>query len=96
MGSGRRRHRAPSWVRDERVSHAPGGTVTRVSSLWRRSERPFPGRLSASPRLPCVLGRGGGELCEFFEGYAANGNDAAMPPGIYSLDDLKQFGRDKG
>lgn len=41
--------------------------------------------------------RGGGvELCEFFEGYAANGSDAAMPDGIYSLDDLKEFGREKG
>lgn len=41
--------------------------------------------------------RGGGvELCEFFEGYAANGSDAIMPNGIYSLDDLKQFGREKG
>eukprot|EP00904_Undaria_pinnatifida_P005279 jgi/Undpi1/1881/HiC_scaffold_12.g05268.m1 len=38
----------------------------------------------------------GGELCEFFEGYSANGSDAAMPNGIYSLDDLKAFGRDKG
>lgn len=40
--------------------------------------------------------RGGGELCEFFEGYSANGSDAAMPNGIYSLDDLKEFGREKG
>eukprot|EP00903_Cladosiphon_okamuranus_P005999 g5919.t1 len=39
---------------------------------------------------------GGGELCEFFEGYSANGSDAAMPNGIYSLDDLKAFGREKG
>lgn len=39
---------------------------------------------------------GGGELCEFFEGYSANGSDAAMPDGIYSLDDLKDFGREKG
>ncbi|CAM9832366.1 unnamed protein product [Hapterophycus canaliculatus] len=39
---------------------------------------------------------GGGELCEFFEGYSANGSDAAMPNGIYSLDDLKEFGREKG
>lgn len=43
-----------------------------------------------------VRGRGGGELCEFFEGYSANGSDAAMPDGIYSLDDLKEFGREKG
>lgn len=40
--------------------------------------------------------RGGGQLCEFFEGYSANGSDAAMPDGIYSLDDLKEFGREKG
>ncbi|CAN0549565.1 unnamed protein product, partial [Ectocarpus sp. 8 AP-2014] len=40
--------------------------------------------------------RGGGELCEFFEGYSANGSDAAMPNGIYSLDDLKEFGKEKG
>ncbi|CAM9956964.1 unnamed protein product [Ectocarpus sp. 6 AP-2014] len=39
---------------------------------------------------------GGGELCEFFEGYSANGSDAAMPNGIYSLDDLKEFGKEKG
>ncbi|CAN0106567.1 unnamed protein product, partial [Ectocarpus sp. 13 AM-2016] len=41
-------------------------------------------------------GEGGGELCEFFEGYSANGSDAAMPNGIYSLDDLKEFGKEKG
>ncbi|CAM9937713.1 unnamed protein product [Ascophyllum nodosum] len=41
-------------------------------------------------------GGGGVELCEFFEGYATNGSDAIMPNGIYSLDDLKQFGREKG
>ncbi|CAM9967486.1 unnamed protein product, partial [Phaeothamnion confervicola] len=38
---------------------------------------------------------GGLQLCEFYEQYDRNGSDAVMPPGIYSLEDLKVFGRQR-
>lgn len=36
------------------------------------------------------------EVCGFFEGHSAAGNDAVLPPGVYTLHDLRQFGRKKG
>lgn len=33
--------------------------------------------------------------CQYYEGYSDEGKEKMMPPGIYSLDDLKQFGRDR-
>jgi hypothetical protein len=38
---------------------------------------------------------GGGASCSFYENYERVGTDA-IPCGIYSLDDLKQLGRDRG
>ena len=32
------------------------------------------------------------ELCSFYEEYDRTGSDAVIPPGVYSLDDLKEFG----
>lgn len=34
-------------------------------------------------------------VCQYFEGFNIEGKDALIPPGIYNLDDLKQFGRDR-
>ena len=36
------------------------------------------------------------ELCQFFEDYEREGPDAVLPPGVYTLADLRQFGRTKG
>lgn len=36
------------------------------------------------------------ELCQYYEEYDRSGTDAAMAHGIYSLDDLKAFGKEKG
>mmetsp|Transcript_14369 Transcript_14369/g.23917 ORF Transcript_14369/g.23917 Transcript_14369/m.23917 type:complete len:770 (+) Transcript_14369:56-2365(+) len=33
------------------------------------------------------------ELCKFFEEYDRNGTDAMLPLGVYTLDDMKAFGR---
>lgn len=33
--------------------------------------------------------------CQYYEGYALEGKETLMPNGVYSLDDLKQFGRDR-
>ncbi|KAG2489082.1 hypothetical protein HYH03_012516 [Edaphochlamys debaryana] len=45
-------------------------------------------------------GGGGGvgdiELCEFYEGHERAGAEALMPPGVYTLSDLRDFGRKKG
>lgn len=36
------------------------------------------------------------QVCSFFESYDAVGKETFLPPGIYSIDDLKEFGRKKG
>ena len=36
------------------------------------------------------------ELCQFFEDYEKEGPDAVLPPGVYTLADLRAFGRQKG
>jgi DNA excision repair protein ERCC-2 len=36
------------------------------------------------------------ELCGFYEVHDKAGNDALLPPGVYTLQDLRQFGRKKG
>lgn len=36
------------------------------------------------------------ELCGFYEDYEKAGADAVLPPGVYTLQDLRQFGRKKG
>lgn len=44
----------------------------------------------AAPEVPDI------EVCGFFEGHSAAGNDAVLPPGVYTLHDLRQYGRKKG
>ena len=36
------------------------------------------------------------ELCQYYEEYEKNGTDAGIAHGIYSLDDLKEFGKERG
>lgn len=36
------------------------------------------------------------ELCDFFEGHERAGSEALLPPGVYTLHDIRQFGRKKG
>ena len=36
------------------------------------------------------------ETCAFFEAHDKAGADATLPPGVYTLQDLRQFGRKKG
>lgn len=35
-------------------------------------------------------------LCQFYENFEKDGNDANMPLGVYDLDQLKDFGRQRG
>jgi len=35
-------------------------------------------------------------LCEFFEGYDKEGTDAILPAGVYGVDDLTAFGKQRG
>jgi len=49
--------------------------------------------------IPCPCSPSGGpgaELCQYYEEYDRTGTDAVIAHGIYSLDDLKAFGKDKG
>merc|ERR1719424_1119231 len=41
-------------------------------------------------------GRGGGELCSYYEALEAQGSDAALPAAVYTLEELKELGRGKG
>lgn len=34
-------------------------------------------------------------ICNFYEGFDIEGRERTMPPGIYSIDDLKEYGRDR-
>ncbi|XP_043605071.1 general transcription and DNA repair factor IIH helicase subunit XPD isoform X1 [Bombus pyrosoma] len=34
-------------------------------------------------------------ICNFYEGFDMEGKEQFMPPGIYSIDDLKEYGRDR-
>ncbi|KAK1131596.1 General transcription and DNA repair factor IIH helicase subunit XPD [Melipona bicolor] len=34
-------------------------------------------------------------ICNFYEGFDMEGKEQLMPPGIYSIDDLKEYGRDR-
>ena len=36
------------------------------------------------------------ELCRYYEGYDAKGKDVQLPSGIYSIDDLKEYGKKNG
>ncbi|OXA59642.1 general transcription and DNA repair factor IIH helicase subunit XPD [Folsomia candida] len=35
-------------------------------------------------------------VCSFYESFDLNGREFPLPPGIYNLDDLKEYGRQKG
>ncbi|KAJ9696206.1 hypothetical protein PVL29_008448 [Vitis rotundifolia] len=35
-------------------------------------------------------------MCQFFENYEKAASEAVLPPGVYTLQDLRAFGRDKG
>ncbi|KAG8042095.1 hypothetical protein G9C98_000086 [Cotesia typhae] len=34
-------------------------------------------------------------ICSFYEGFDEEGRERVMPPGIYSIDDIKDYGRDR-
>lgn len=33
-------------------------------------------------------------VCQFYEGFDRSGREVPLAPGVYSLDDLKEYGRD--
>jgi DNA excision repair protein ERCC-2 len=35
-------------------------------------------------------------VCNFYEGFDAHGKEFPLPPGVYNLDDLKEYGQAKG
>lgn len=34
-------------------------------------------------------------ICQFYEGFNLDGKETTMPFGVYNIDDMKQFGRDR-
>lgn len=49
--------------------------------------------LTASYRRAATGGDSSQPVCEFFESYDAHGRELVLPPGVYSIDDLKEYGR---
>nr|CAG4643731.1 EOG090X01B4 [Lepidurus arcticus] len=35
-------------------------------------------------------------VCQFYEGFDAHGRESTLPPGVYNLDDLKEYGQTQG
>lgn len=88
------------WVR-ERALAAGGGRQTGTQAPASTSAGPSAGPSAAaadgdSAEAPAVRDIEDVEVCGFFEGHSAAGNDAVLPPGVYTLHDLRQFGRKKG
>ncbi|KAB1203219.1 DNA repair helicase UVH6 [Morella rubra] len=53
----------------------------RLTASWVRAAA------AANPNVP---------TCEFFEDYEKAGSSAVLPPGVYTLQDLRAYGREKG
>ncbi|XP_055606066.1 general transcription and DNA repair factor IIH helicase subunit XPD-like [Uranotaenia lowii] len=34
-------------------------------------------------------------VCQYYEGFQAEGKESTLPPGVYSIDDLRDFGRER-
>lgn len=34
-------------------------------------------------------------ICQYFEGFSMDGKESTMPYGVYTIDDLKEYGRDR-
>lgn len=34
-------------------------------------------------------------VCQYYEGFSMDGKESNLPYGVYSIDDLKQYGRDR-
>lgn len=52
-------------------------------------------RSSAMEVEPAMMPNVSESLCEYFEGHEREGVNSIMPPGVYTLDDLMQFGRQR-
>lgn len=53
-------------------------------------------RLTASWVRATAIDNSDIELCPFYEGYEKKGADALLPPGIYTLQELRSYGKEKG
>ncbi|KAJ9543229.1 hypothetical protein OSB04_022936 [Centaurea solstitialis] len=53
-------------------------------------------KLTASWVRALAVENGNVPTCEFFERYEKAGADAVLPPGVYTLQDLRVFGKEKG
>ncbi|KXZ50909.1 hypothetical protein GPECTOR_14g156 [Gonium pectorale] len=77
----------------------------RLTASWvreRASERRAGGGCAGGGGAEASGSGGGGsdvgdiELCDFYEGLERAGVEALLPPGVYTLSDLRDFGRKKG
>ncbi|GLC50205.1 hypothetical protein PLESTB_000354000 [Pleodorina starrii] len=75
----------------------------RLTATWVRERAAARGGRGVEAAIEEGGGGGGGgsgvpdiELCEYFEGHERAGVEALLPPGVYTLSDLRDFGRKHG
>lgn len=74
-------------VADEGSRESVDARCRRLTASWVREQHMEAVAQEESPAT---------ELCQFFEDYEKEGPDAVLPPGVYTLADLRAFGRQKG
>ncbi|CBI32371.3 unnamed protein product, partial [Vitis vinifera] len=63
------------------------GPAARILALGLSSRKNLCINPAVNPNIP---------TCQFFENYEKAASEAVLPPGVYTLQDLRAFGRDKG
>lgn len=74
-------------VADEGSRESVDARCRRLTASWVREKHLTD---AASEEKPTT------DLCQFFEDYEKEGPDAVLPAGVYTLADLREFGRKKG
>ena len=81
-------------VVDEGSRESVDGKCRRLTASWVREKRLEREARGASENENVEDG-GEGNCCEFFEDFESAGEKAVLPPGVYTLHDLRAFGRTK-
>ena len=74
-------------VADEGSRESVDARCRRLTATWVREQHMEAVAQEQAPNT---------DLCQFFEDYEKEGPDAVLPPGVYTLADLRAFGRQKG
>lgn len=81
-------------IADEGSRESVDSKCRQLTASWVR-ERAGSGAGESTGRMDHDLRDEGPELCDFFEGHERAGADAILPSGVYTLADLRAFGKMK-